>query len=106
MPNLNYSQCKCGHTFYNGFCECPMCEIDKETKQSKIISIWDFEITPGNKLNKESLYLREALKRIKGKNQFKIEEFETVIDPWQLLLTLCEVANDVNKKRDNINARR
>jgi len=30
--NREQSQCKCGHTFYNGFPECPMCKIDKEER--------------------------------------------------------------------------
>ena len=26
----NMTQCKCGHIFYSGLWDCPMCKIDKE----------------------------------------------------------------------------
>jgi len=71
---------------------------------SNLISIWDFEITPNKKFTKKSLYLQEALKRIKNRNQFKIQEHEDIIDPFELMLTLEEVSQDFNNKKGNDNA--
>ena len=71
---------------------------------TKLISIWDFEILPNQKLNRKSLYLTEALNRMRNRNQFHQEDFEDIICPFELILVLDEVANDFENKRGNKNA--
>ena len=71
---------------------------------SKLQRIWDFEITPNKKFSKKSLYLQEALKRMKNRNQFTIREYENMIDPFELMLVLEEVSQDFNNKKGNDNA--
>ena len=70
---------------------------------TKLISIFDVEITQGKKINRKSPIVLEAMKRMKNKNQFHEEEYEDVLDMTQFLLTCHEVANDVDNKRENIN---
>ena len=54
--------------------------------------------------NKKSLFLYEALNRINNKRQFKEIENEDVIDPFELILMLNDVLNDLNNKKGNNNA--
>lgn len=68
---------------------------------NNLISIWDLEIVENKTLNKNSLFLSEALKRMKNRGQFHEEHFEDVVCPFELVLTLNEVANDFNNKRKN-----
>jgi len=70
-----------------------------------LIAIKDFEIVKGKKLNKESKNLQEALKIMKVINKFHEEEFEDVIDPLELLLTLHKLANIADAKRGNTNGK-
>ena len=68
-----------------------------------LIPISEFEIIPNKKLNTKSLFVVEAVNRMKNKNQFHEEEYENVICPFQLMLTAHEVANDFDNKRGNVN---
>jgi len=71
---------------------------------NKLINIKDFEITKDKKLNLKSLYLVEALTRMKNKNKFHLENYEEVICPFELMLELFEVSQDFNEYRGNNNA--
>jgi len=69
-----------------------------------LISIYDLKIHGDKTLNKKSLFVVEALKRMRRRRQFHEEEFEDVICPFELILMLDEVANDFNDMRGNENA--
>lgn len=66
-----------------------------------LISIWDTKIHGDKTLSKNSLFLTEALRRTKNRGHFHEEMFEDVICPFELMLTLSEVANDFDNKRRN-----
>lgn len=70
---------------------------------NNLISIWDLKIHSDKTLNKKSLFLTEALNRIKNRRQVHFENYEDVICPFKLILTLNEVANDFDNKRGNKN---
>ena len=69
-----------------------------------LLSIFDLKFYSDKTMNKTSLFLIEALNRMKNKRQFHQEEYEDVICPFQLMLILNEVANDFDNKRGNENA--
>lgn len=71
---------------------------------SKLMSIWDLEISKDRKFSKKSLFLVEALNRMKNRRKFHEEDYEDVICPFELILMLDEVARDFDNKRGNKNA--
>lgn len=71
---------------------------------NNLISIWDAKIHGDKTLSNKSLFLSEALKRIRNRRLVYEENYEDVVCPFQLILTLNEVANDFdNKRNDNEN---
>jgi hypothetical protein len=71
---------------------------------SNLISIWDLEFSKGKKISKHSPLVLEAMRRLKQKRKFTIEEHEEVIELPELLLKIHELANEIDNKRGNINA--
>ena len=43
IPVDEFTQCKCGHTYYIGLCECPMCKLDREEEPYGLIAHKDKE---------------------------------------------------------------
>lgn len=70
---------------------------------SKLMKLSEFELVDNKKINTKTLYLTEALTRMRNRNQFHQEDYEDVICPFELMLTLYEVANDFNEYRGNKN---
>ena len=68
-----------------------------------LLSMWDFEILPGKKLSKNSPILLRALELIQTRRQIKIEHYEEVIDPLELILTCREVMTEFEKRGGNNN---
>lgn len=71
-----------------------------------VINVEDFEITPGNKLNMKSTILRAGIKRLHNKNMVYNDEHERVIDPFELILEMYEIAKANDKRRGNVNGRK
>ena len=71
---------------------------------SNIISIKDFKISENKTFSNKSLFLYEALRRMKRKREFHEEEYEDVFCPFELMLYLNDVSKDFNNYRDNKNA--
>lgn len=69
-----------------------------------LISVWDLEFVKGNKVNKKSPLVLEAIRRLKAKRHFKQEDYEDVISLPELILTIHDLANEIDNKRGNDNA--
>lgn len=63
------------------------------------INIKDFELVKGRKFSTKSIWNIGAIKRLRAKRHFKIEEYEEVFDPIEVLLTVIEMDLEVNNKR-------
>ena len=64
-----------------------------------VINVFDFELVEGKKIQRTP-YLIEAIRRLKAKNNFKIEENEDVIDLGKLILMMHKLAIEVEGRRN------
>jgi len=66
---------------------------------SKIMQIWDIEFTKGKKISKKSSLVKTALRQIHRKRHFEFEEYEKVVSLAEVILTMHDIENKLNKKR-------
>jgi hypothetical protein len=69
-----------------------------------LISVWDLEFAKGKKISKKSPIVIEAIRRLKAKRHFTQEEYEDVISLPELILTMHDLVNEIDKTRGNKNA--
>jgi uncharacterized protein (DUF2225 family) len=65
---------------------------------SSLISVTDFEITKGKKFSNKSPIVTKAIRLMKQKRQFKIENNEEVIDPFQLMLVCYDILRQQERR--------
>lgn len=74
--------------------------------KKKLKLLWDDGIFPNKPVSKKSPILLMALHLMNKRKQFKIIDYEKVIDPLELLLTCHESLKLYEKKMGNQNAKR
>ncbi|MHA1738165.1 MAG: hypothetical protein ACTSWD_06220 [Candidatus Heimdallarchaeota archaeon] len=63
-----------------------------------LVSMTDVEITPGKKMTDKSVIVKRAIQLIRQRKQTTREEFEDVINPFELIVACYEVMGDYEKR--------
>jgi len=70
---------------------------------SNLIPVFDLPFNKKKTFDKDSPYLKEAIKRLRNKRKVTEEQFEDVIDLFELLDELGQVAEDFDNYRGSHN---
>jgi len=63
-----------------------------------LVSMKEFEITPGKKITTRSPVVKRALQKMGVNRQFNTVDCETVIDPFEFLLACYDANNEYEQR--------